>query len=163
MTTSAKLNEFNHAEDPARQLLERLGWTYVPREALAAERSDEREVLLKGRLRAALMRLNEWMTEEQAERAIFELEHVDSTGMARNQAVHEYLTYGMPLTWTGRGAGTRAPSASSTSTTRRAASTSSSSPRSSAYGEATSEAALTTTSAWSSPILCCSSTASPWW
>ena len=62
------------------------------------ERGDEREVLLKGRLRAALMRLNEWMTEEQAERAIFELEHVDSTGMARNQAVHEYLTYGMPLT-----------------------------------------------------------------
>ena len=108
MTTSAKLNEYNQAEDPARQLLERLGWTYVPREALAAERSDEREVLLKGRLRAALMRLNEWMTEEQAERAIFELEHVDSTGMARNQAVHEYLTYGMPLTVDGpRGRDTR--------------------------------------------------------
>ena len=93
-----RLNEFHHAEDPARQLLDRLGWIYVPREALAAERRDEREVLLKGRLRAALMRLNEWMTEEQAERAIFELEHVDSTGMARNQSVHEYLTYGMPLT-----------------------------------------------------------------
>ena len=103
-----RLNEFHHAEDPARQLLDRLGWTYVPREALAAERSDEREVLLKGRLRAALMRLNEWMTEEQAERAIFELEHVDSTGMARNQAVHEYLTYGMPLTVDGpRGQDTR--------------------------------------------------------
>ncbi len=62
MTTSAKLNEFNHAEDPARQLLERLGWTYAPRETLAAERGDEREVLLKGRLRAALLRLNEWLT-----------------------------------------------------------------------------------------------------
>ena len=37
-----KLNEFNHAEDPARRLLERLGWIYVPREALAAERSGER-------------------------------------------------------------------------------------------------------------------------
>ena len=98
MISPAKLNEYNHAETPARLLLERLGWTYVPREALAAERSDEREVLLKGRLRAALMRLNEWMTEEQGERAIFELEHVDSTGMARNQAIHEYLTYGMPLT-----------------------------------------------------------------
>ena len=109
MTTPSKLNEFNHAEDPARLLLERLGWTYVPREALAAERGDEREVLLKGRLRAALMRLNEWMTEEQAERAVFELEHVDSTGMARNQAVHEYLTYGMPLTVDGpRGRDSRA-------------------------------------------------------
>ena len=29
MPTPNKLNEFNHAEDPARQLLERLGWTYA--------------------------------------------------------------------------------------------------------------------------------------
>ena len=94
-----KLNEFNHAEAPARQLLEQLGWTYAPRETLANERAGEREVLLKGRLRAALLRLNEWMTEEsQADRAIFELENINATGIARNQAVHEYLTYGMPLT-----------------------------------------------------------------
>ena len=78
-------------------LLERLGWTYVPRNELAAERGDEREVLLKGRLQRALLRLNEWMTEEQADRAVFALEHLDATGMARNQAVHEYFTYGMPL------------------------------------------------------------------
>ena len=108
MTSPAKLNEYNHAEEPARALLERLGWTYVPREALAAERGGEREVLLKGHLKAALMRLNEWMMAEQAERVIFDLEHVDATGMARNQAVHEYLTYGMPLTVDGpRGRDTR--------------------------------------------------------
>ena len=95
--SSAKLNEYNHAEEPARLLLEQLGWTYVPRAALAAERGDEREVLLKARLKRALLRLNEWMTEEQADRVIFDLEHVDATGMARNQRVHEYLTYGMPL------------------------------------------------------------------
>ena len=97
MTTPAKLNELNHAEEPARRLLEGLGWTYIPRETLAAERGDRREVLLRGRLEAALMRLNEWMTEEQAGRVVFELEHLDATGMARNQAVQEYLTYGMPL------------------------------------------------------------------
>ena len=108
MTIPSKLNEYKHAEEPARRLLERLGWTYVPREALAAERGGEREVLLKGRLQAALLRLNEWMTEEQAQRVIFNLEHVDETGMARNQAVHEYLTYGMPLTVdTNRGRETR--------------------------------------------------------
>ena len=45
MTTPAKLNEFNHAEDPARRLLERLGWTYVLRETLGAERGGERERL----------------------------------------------------------------------------------------------------------------------
>ena len=93
-----KLNEFNHAEEPAWRLLERMGWTHLPRQGLAAERGDGREVLLKGRLKAALLRLNEWMTEGQAYRAIFDLEHIDTTGMARNQAVHEYLTYGMPLT-----------------------------------------------------------------
>ena len=122
MTTHAKLNEFNHAEEPARVLLGRLGWTYVPRESLAEERNTERETLLKGRLRRALLRLNEWMTEEQAERVIFELEHVDTTGMARNRAVHEYLTYGMPMdvdvTWWADG---RASSAFSTSTIPTAA------------------------------------------
>ncbi len=108
MTTPAKLNEFNHAEDPARRLLERLGWTYVPRDALAVERVSEREVLLKGRLQAALLRLNEWLTEAQADRVIFELENVNATGMARNRSVHEYLTYGMPLTVDGpRGRDTR--------------------------------------------------------
>ena len=108
MITPAKLNEFNHAEDPARDLLERLGWAYVPRVALAAERGGERDVLLKGRLRAALLRLNEWLAEVQADRVIFELENLNATGMACNQAVHEYLTYGMPLTVDGpRGRDTR--------------------------------------------------------
>ena len=94
---STKLNEFDHAEEPARLLLEKLGWAYVPQEALAREREDERDVLLRGRLRRALLRLNEWMTEDQADRVVFDLEHVDAVGMARNQMVHEYLTYGMPL------------------------------------------------------------------
>lgn len=97
MTSPSGMNELNHAELPARELLERLGWTYVPREALAAERNGERETLLRGRLRSALFRLNDWMTEEYANRIISDLENLDTIGMARNQAVHEYLTYGMPL------------------------------------------------------------------
>ena len=108
MPTPNKLNEFDHAEDPARVLLERLGWTHVPRESLAAERNGEREALLKARLRAALLRLNEWLTENQADRVIFELENLNATGMARNQAVHELLTYGMALRVEGpRGQDTR--------------------------------------------------------
>ena len=38
MTTPSALNEYHQAEEPARARLARLGWTYVPREALAAER-----------------------------------------------------------------------------------------------------------------------------
>ena len=70
----------------------------MPREVLAAEREGEREVLLRERLTAALMRLNAWMSEDQAQRVIFNLQHVDATGLARNQAIHTYLAYGMPLT-----------------------------------------------------------------
>jgi type I restriction enzyme R subunit len=92
-----KINELNEAEEPAKELLRRLGYTYVPRDILAQERDNEREVLLKGRLQRALLRLNPWMTDDQAERVIFNLEHVDAVGMARNQVIHEYLTYGMPL------------------------------------------------------------------
>ena len=103
ISSASKLNEYNHAEAPAQQLLGSLGWTYLPRETLVQERGDEREVLLKGRLRRALMLLNEWMTGTQADRAIFELEHTDATGMARNQRVHQYLTFGLPLTVDGPG------------------------------------------------------------
>ena len=98
MTTPSKLDEFHHAEDPARRLLEQLGWTNVPVEQLAAERASERDVLLKDRLRAALLRLNDGLTGAQAERIIFDLERADGIGMTRNQLAHEYLTYGMTLT-----------------------------------------------------------------
>lgn len=97
MIAAAKVNELNEAELPAIALLRRLGYTYVPREILAPERDSEREVLLKGRLKAALLRLNPWLKENDAERAIFALENLDAVGMARNQLVHEYLVYGMPL------------------------------------------------------------------
>ena len=33
---SSHLDELSHAENPARALLEKLGWTYVPREVLAS-------------------------------------------------------------------------------------------------------------------------------
>ena len=39
MTSPAKLNELNYAENPARELPERLGYAYVSREVLAAERA----------------------------------------------------------------------------------------------------------------------------
>ena len=38
MTTPAKLNELNYAENPPREFLDRIGYEYAPREGLAAER-----------------------------------------------------------------------------------------------------------------------------
>lgn len=83
--------ERREAEEPADRLLRALEYAPEP----AAERG--RDALLIERLREALLRLNEWLTSEQADRAIFKLCNVDAVGMARNQVVHEYLTYGMPL------------------------------------------------------------------
>ena len=76
-----------------------MGWFYGFKLHLVGnDRGEILACLLKGRLRAALLRLNEWLTEEQAERVIFELEHVNEVGIARNQKIHEYLTFGLPLT-----------------------------------------------------------------
>lgn len=91
------MSEFEVAERPARQLLDVLGWSFVPQEDLASERESEREVLLKSRLTRALLGLNEWMGEEEARRVISDLEHINAIGMERNQRIHEYLIYGMPL------------------------------------------------------------------
>lgn len=91
------INELDHVEKPTRMILIQLGWAYLSNSELAKEKQDQREVLLRSRLRTALLRLNEWMTSEQAERVIFNLEHLDEVGMVRNQKVHEYLTYGMTL------------------------------------------------------------------
>ena len=99
MTTPNKLNEFNHAEDPARRLLERLGWTYVPAEQLEAERPYERDVSAQGpaagRAGAPQRRPDRSAGRPGHRRS---RERAGGIGMARNQRVHEYLTYGMSLT-----------------------------------------------------------------
>ena len=51
---SVKLNEYNHAEEPARVLLERLGWTYVPWEALQLLKASAADALLTGRVRVGM-------------------------------------------------------------------------------------------------------------
>lgn len=50
-----KLNEMNQAEEPGKELLRRLGYTYAPREGPDRERDDEREVRLKARLQRVLL------------------------------------------------------------------------------------------------------------
>ena len=97
MTSPDKLNELNFAEEPARRLLERLGWKHVPPTELAGDRGSEREVLLRGRLQRALLRLNEGLTGVQADRAIDALRRIDGSGIALNRAVHERLAYGLTL------------------------------------------------------------------
>ena len=98
MVDPSDINLSSSPEGVEQRLLDRAVWSYLTAEQVGAERAGGRDVLLKGRLRAALLRLNEWMTEPQAERVIFEIENVNAVGMAGNRAVHQHLAYGMPLT-----------------------------------------------------------------
>ena len=51
-------DELHLAENPAVELLQSLGYTYVPPEDLERERASSKETILTGRLAAALKRLN---------------------------------------------------------------------------------------------------------
>ena len=103
---TAYRHEYTLAEDPGLDLLVQLGWRYLTAAELAAERSGERDSLLVGRLRSALLRLNEWMDEGQAERVIGRLQRSEGIGVVENRRVHEWLIYGMPFD-TGGGSGPR--------------------------------------------------------
>ena len=48
---SAKLNEYNHAEEPTRVLLVRLGWTCTPRKTPQSLKASAAAALLSGRAR----------------------------------------------------------------------------------------------------------------
>ena len=63
-------DELHLAEDPAVELLESLGYTYVPREVLEPERASPKETILTGRLAAALKRLNPWLSETNVAKAV---------------------------------------------------------------------------------------------
>ena len=91
------MHESRDVEEPACRLLRRLGWIHAPSDALTRERKSDRDTLLVPRLTAALLRLNEWMEEREAERVVFDLQHVGAVGTSRNQVIHEYITYGMPF------------------------------------------------------------------
>ncbi len=80
MTSPNKLNELNHAEDLSCDLLARLDWSFVSREALATEWSHRCDVLLIGRLTDGPMLPIECKTEDEADRVIFALPHVEDTG-----------------------------------------------------------------------------------
>ena len=91
------------AERPAEGLLGALGWLQVEATALLTEIANPRGVLLRTRLSAALLRLNEWMGEADAERVIARLGREEEGGIAENRRVHELLIYGMPFDTEGPG------------------------------------------------------------
>ena len=58
--------ELTLSELPARTLLEKLGYTYIPADQLAAFRDSERDAIRASRLVTALRKLNAWLSLDSA-------------------------------------------------------------------------------------------------
>ena len=91
-------DELHLAENPAVELLESLGYTYVPPEALEPERASLKETIVAGRLATALKRLNPWLSETNVAKAVKTVTQVPAASLAEaNEKVYTSLTYGIAL------------------------------------------------------------------
>ncbi len=91
-------NEANLSEDPAVELLQRLGYTYVAPETLEGERESLKEVVLTRRLGAALKRLNRWLSEDNVAKAVRAVTTVQATSlMEASEKIHTMITRGIAL------------------------------------------------------------------
>jgi len=97
-----KLTEFA-IENWAIEELESLGWNYIHGATIApdsehSERNSFADVVLEGRLREAIMRINPQIPYEAQEEALKMVLRIHSPElMSNNQIFHEYLTEGVPV------------------------------------------------------------------
>ena len=95
---TAGWDELHLSENPAVELLESLGYTYLRSEDLEQERPSLKEAILTGRLAAALKRLNPWLSETNIVTAIKAVTQVPATSLAEaNERLYTSLTYGIAL------------------------------------------------------------------
>ena len=91
-------DELHLAENPAIEVLESIGYTYVPPEALESERASPKETILTDRLTAAVKRLNPWLSATNVASAVKAVTQVPAAGLAEaNRKIHTSLTYGIAL------------------------------------------------------------------
>ena len=91
-------DELHLAEDPAVELLQSLGYTYVPPEDLERERASFKQPILTDRLTLALKRLNPWLSGTNLTNAVKEVTQVQMASLAEaNEALYTSLTYGKAL------------------------------------------------------------------
>jgi type I restriction enzyme R subunit len=91
-------NELHLSEDPAVELLQALGYTYVAPEVLEAERDSLKQTILTKRVAKALKKLNPWLSEDNTQKAIRAVTNVQATNLLdASERLHTALTYGLSL------------------------------------------------------------------
>ena len=90
--------EASLSESPAVELLEELGYVYVSPDKLETERQSYKEVVLEGRLKQALKKLNPWLSDDNVHKAVRAITNVTATSLLEaNEKLHTALTYGIAL------------------------------------------------------------------
>ncbi len=77
MTSSAKWNEKQLVENRMITQLEELDYEYLHGPVLDSERESRSEMVLKGRLSRAILRLNPWLSDINLAKVIRSITHVD--------------------------------------------------------------------------------------
>jgi type I restriction enzyme, R subunit len=98
MSPGRSWNEESLSENPAVEHLQRLGYTYVRREVLEAERESFKEFVLAKRLAAALKRLNPWLSDDNLYKAGRAITGVLAANLIEaSEKLYTTLTYGIAL------------------------------------------------------------------
>ncbi|MCX5949703.1 MAG: type I restriction endonuclease [Cyanobacteria bacterium] len=95
----------DHLEQQCLEWFKELGYAYAFAPDLAPdgttpERTDFRQVILTGRLRSALQRLNPEVPAGTIESAVLQLANPNVPGLlASNRNFHRWMTQGLPITY----------------------------------------------------------------
>ncbi|CAK6687363.1 type I restriction endonuclease subunit R [Synechococcus sp. CBW1107] len=95
----------DHLEQQCLEWFQELGYTHVfapqlDSDGTSPERTDFRQVILTGRLRSALQRLNPEVPAGTIESAVLQLANPNVPGLlASNRQFHRWMTQGLPITY----------------------------------------------------------------
>jgi type I restriction enzyme R subunit len=91
-------NELHLSEDPAIELLQSIGYAFIPSDELDKERASRKDVVLVRRLEKAIRKLNPWISEENLKKAVREVANVQAVSlMEANEKVHTALVHTISL------------------------------------------------------------------
>ncbi|MED1285736.1 type I restriction endonuclease subunit R [Bacillus mycoides] len=92
MTSSAKWNEKQLVENRMIEKLKKLDYEHLHGPSLDSERESRSEIVLKGRLSRAILRLNPWLSDINLAKVMRSITHIESTSlMEANQKFHEMI------------------------------------------------------------------------
>ena len=98
MPRGRRWTEIGLSEDPAVELLEGLGYTYVKPETLEAERQTLKDVVLADRLAKGIKKLNPWIGTDNTSKAVRAVTSVQAASLIEaNEKQYTTLTYGISL------------------------------------------------------------------